>query len=266
MANRFAVPQERLDMPNRPYGYDVSWQSIAADILKTQRVPQAWITLNNLAERHLRARVREAASFLRSRDFGASVNIDGVLSQRQVESVQHSIYSWFLGCSFILTWGMDDNYHFAGRYETQLCSLNVEKYLCLFGNFYCMRIVAQQGSNSHLARLFVQSAVAVLSNSELASWAEYCIAGDDAPRFIAETSLRGYRALAEAIGLPTDEKALQAARDGRSGFNFVYKLDGIPVRLLTGKYLTLLDDLQVLSILDNPSFMASVRRWLELDQ
>jgi len=58
--------------------------------LKTQHVLQDWRTLNNPAEERVRARIKESARFLRGHDFVVSVGIEGVLSQKQVESVRYS--------------------------------------------------------------------------------------------------------------------------------------------------------------------------------
>ncbi len=244
-----------------------NWEWIAGSILEKQDVSVGWIKLNNLAEDYLCGHVKDSAQFLHSDKFSLLTGVNEILDWKQIENLQLSLYSWFFAYSIVLTWGFDDIYSFSFKYKKQLQSLDTRNYLRLFGNIYCMRMIATQLSDSRIVRLFVHSAAVILNNPDLVSWIDYCAIANDGPRFLSELRLRIYQCLAEVIGLPTDDKALEEARHDRIGLSLIYEVVSPPIgSSVTKKYLTLLDDLQIKMIFEDPKFMGCIRKFLELDK
>ena len=225
------------------------WEQIAGDVLEQRTVPRDWVALNNLSEYHLRSRVKETSQFFHSDKFGVLVGIKGILTRQQVECLQISLYSFFYAYSSALTWEIMDKDSALFQYQGSFCSLNRDTYLGLFGNLYCMRVVATQRFDPSVATMGVDSAAVILSRPDMLSWTQYLEIAHEQPKFLSEVSVRMYQSVAEAIGLPNDEKALDAASDDSIGNSLL--------GLVAAQHQRVCDDSR---------FMAVIRGFLELDE
>lgn len=236
-----AAPAESVGSTGRT-DTDRNWELLAGNAFAKQEVSQDWIDHNNSAEKELRDRVKAATSFLLSDEFGVLSGTTRAPTLNQVHIIHRSIYTFFFAYSFVLTWEIFDNDSPFFPYQKRFRSLGPATYLGqLFGDLYCMNVVADSRFNVPLVRHVVTAASVILSRTELLSWGQYCEIAQDEPRFLHEVAIRMYRSLAGAIGLPTDDRTLEAVRQ-----------DSLSTRLL------LVVAGQHSKMYDNPGFMAGV--------
>ena len=69
-----------------------------------------------------------------------------------------------------------------------------------------MRVVATQRFDPSVATMGVDSAAVILSRPDMLSWNQYLEIAHEQPKFLSEVSVRMYKSLAEAIGLPNRRK------------------------------------------------------------
>ena len=227
-----------------------NWELVAGRIVEEDDLPNDWVVQNNQTEELLRRRVKAAKkSILDDDNFLPCVcRIKGAISPKQVEDAQLSLYSFFFATSFKLTWEILDKLSPLFPCRSRICSMGPATYLQqLIGDLFCMRVVVHR-SDDLWALLLVGVATVTLLRTDLLSWDGYLNMASDEPKFMSEMGVRMHKSLADAIGLPTDEGALEAARHHSLGTRLL---------IVTAR--------EHARMCDDPAYMANLRSLLESD-